>query len=86
MYMAPRNDIDLWLILTDPKEARDYIKNFDWRLPIEMQPSELMLDSGRVIHFKSMSDSDAVVAALELLRSVEIPEVMREKNIAKWEH
>jgi hypothetical protein len=51
-----------------------------------MQPSELMLDSGRIIHFKSMSDSDAVVVALELLRTFEVPEVMKEKNFAKWEH
>lgn len=84
--MGSRSDIELWLILTDPIEARNYISSFDWSLPPDMRPDKVVLDSGRVIYFKHMSDQDAVTAAMELLRSVEIPMIMREKAYEQWEH
>lgn len=84
--MGSREDKDLWLILTDPVEARRYIKDFDWSLPPDMRPNKVVLESGRVIYFSEMTDEDAVVAAMELLRSVEIPMIMREKSYSFWEH
>ncbi len=83
--MAKREDIDLWLLLTDPVQAREYIARFDWSCPPEYRPTEIMLDSGRRIDFKDMSDQDAVVAATQILRDVEVPLVIRERNLQLWE-
>lgn len=81
-----REDVDLWLILADPEEARRYISKYDWNLPPDMRPDKVVLDSGRVIYFKTMTDQDAVVAAMAVLRDCEIPMIMREKNYEQWEH
>lgn len=84
--MASRADVDLWLILTDPEEARKYIAAFDWSCPPEYRPNHIVLESGREIYFSIMSDEDAVIAATAILRDVEIPIVLREKNLIQWEH
>lgn len=80
-----KEDIDLWLILGDPKEARQYIEDFDWRM--KERPSQIQMDSGRTIYFESMSDEDAVVAAMAILREVEIPRIEREELcFVLWAH
>lgn len=81
-----RNDIELWLILTDPKCARRYIADFKWNYPPEESPTRIDLDSGRTINFENMTDEDAVIAAQAILRDIEIPLVMNEKNLQFWEH
>ena len=86
MYMANRDRVELWLLLTDPKEARKYIGDFDWNLPPKLRPDQIMLDSGKVIKFKNMTDDEAVVAASMLLRDVEVPMIMRSKQLEQWEH
>jgi hypothetical protein len=78
---ARREDVDLWLVLTDPKCARKFIEDFDWNCPPEYIPDRVVMDTDRVIFFDKMDDSEAVVAAMELLRSVQIPIEMREKQI-----
>lgn len=80
-----RGDVDLWLILTDPIEARNYIKAFDWNCPPEYRPDKIILDSGRTVNFNTMTDEEAVVAATAILRDVEVPMVMLEKDLQNWE-
>lgn len=82
--MASRHDIELWLVLTDPEEARHYVQTFDWQQPFI--PDRVELDSGRKIFFDKMSDADAVAAAMALLRDIQIPREMHEKNLIPWEH
>lgn len=72
-----KEDIDLWLILGDPVEARKYIEDFDWRLP--ERPGQITMEGGRTIYFESMSDEDAVIAAMAILRDIEIPRIEREE-------
>jgi hypothetical protein len=79
-----REDIDMWLVLTDPNEARHYIEFFDWRQPFP--PDFVEIDSGRCIYLKNICDEDAVVLAAFLLRAFQVPREMAEKNIAQWEH
>lgn len=79
--MRSRNDIELWLKITDPKKAREYIAQFDWGCPEHWRPTQVFLNSGREIVFKNMSDEDAVIAATTLLRDVQIPVEMREKQL-----
>ena len=77
----PREQIDMWLLLTNPFEARRFIHEFDWNLPLEDRPDRVIIDTDRVILFDKMDDNDAVVAAMEILRSVQIPLEMQEKQI-----
>ncbi len=81
-----REDLELWLVLEDPECARQYVKNFDWDLPPAMRPDKIILDNHREILFKNMTDEEAVLAAITLLRDVEVPLVMRAKNLERWEH
>ena len=77
--MAIRSDLELWLVLTDPKEARHYIRFFDWQQPYI--PDKIEIDSGRMVDLSCMSDSDAVVVALFLLRTYQVPREEAQKNI-----
>lgn len=83
---ARREDVDLWLVLTDPICARKFINTYDWNCPPEWRPDKVVLSEDRVIRFEDMSDEDAVVAATAILRDVEVPMVMRTKNLEMWEH
>ena len=83
---ARREDVDLFLVLTDPKAARAYIRNFSWDMPADLIPREIVTNTGRVILFKSMTDDDAVAAALELARSIEVPRAEIEAQLAPYEH
>lgn len=74
-----RSDIELWLVLTHPDEARHYIKFFDWRQPFI--PDKIEVDSGRMISLHDMCDGDAVVVALFLLRKYQVPREEAEKRI-----
>ena len=78
-----REDVDLWLVLTDPICARRFIADFDWSCPPEWRPDKVVLDTQRVIYFDNMTDEDAVVAAMALLRDVQIPLEVREKQICE---
>ncbi len=78
--MAVRNDLELVLVLTNPFEARHYIQHFDWRTPYI--PDAIEVDTGRLIHLENISDEDAVVVALFLLRQYQIP---REETAVKLE-
>lgn len=83
-----KEDIDLWLILGDPKEARRYINDFDWRLAPGMPPPKYYVtNEGREFHFESMTDEDAVVVAMAMLREIEIPRVQNEEACyLRWTH
>lgn len=82
--MASQYDLELWVVLTDPAEARHYINTFDWRQPFI--PQRIEVDSGRMIDLEGLSDEDAVVVASFLLREYQIPREMAEKNLAMYEH
>lgn len=79
-----REDVELWLILTNPFEARHFIEYFDWRQPFP--PDFIEIDTGRCIYLHSLSDEDAVALALFLLRTFLVPRELAEKNLAQWEH
>lgn len=83
---SSRNHIELWLRLTDPAKAREYIAAYDWNLPPHIRPNKLYMDSGRTIYFDKMTDEEAVLAATTILRDVEVPMIMRDKQFELWEH
>lgn len=83
---SSREHVDLFLALTDPKMARYYIRNFDWNLPVEMQPTEITMISGRTIEFGKMTDEDAVAVAMQLVRSITIPRAEMERALVNCEH
>lgn len=76
-----REDVDLWLVLTDPVCARKFIADFDWSYPPEWRPDKVVLDTQRVIYFDNMTDEEAVIAATALLRDIQCPLEMRERQI-----
>jgi len=78
--MVSHKEVQVWLILADPDSARDYIRTFDFGVPANLRPTEITTNTGRTINFHTMTDEDAVVAAMELLRTIEIPLVMNEKQ------
>lgn len=83
---SKREDVDQWLILEDPVNAREYIRTFDWNCPPQFRPGNITLNSGRTIYFETMTDEEACAAAACLLRDVEVPMVMRQKQLEMWEH
>lgn len=78
-----REDVDLWLVLTDPQCARQFIRDFDWNCPPEWRPDKVVMGEDRVIFFNDMTDEDAVVAAMALLRDVQVPIELRNKDLAE---
>lgn len=83
---SSREDVDLWLVLTNPKDARTFIDDYNRALPPYLRFERIELETQRVIWLKTMSDEDAVVAAAHILREYEIPHVMNTKALEKWEH
>ena len=78
---------DLELSLYDPVAAREYIKKFDWGVTEPLRPRSFVLDSGREIYFRTMSDPEAVMIALTILRGIEIPREQKNLNLfAKFVH
>jgi hypothetical protein len=78
--MANSKELELWVILADPSEARHYIKHFDWSCLSHLRPTEITTDSGRKIDFRTMNDDEAVIAAMEILRKVQVPMEMNQKQ------
>ncbi len=69
----PREDVDLHLHLSDPENAREFIKNYDWG---QKQPPKFIAIDDSVfdlVFFDRMSDHEAVAAAHAILRIYEIP-------------
>lgn len=76
-----RDDLELWLVLTNPYEARHYIQFFDWgKYPA---PDVVEVESGRAIYMQELTDEDAVVVAQHLLRTVQVPREMEKKAVAE---
>jgi hypothetical protein len=80
---ARREDVDLWLVLGNPGSARKYVEGFDWKAHFEEVPRALTTAQGRRIQIDSMTDEEAVVLAMELLRDYEMRIVMAEFNKAE---
>jgi hypothetical protein len=83
---ARREDVDLWLVITDPVCARKFIEDYNAMLPPAIRIERVELETGRTIWLKTMTDDDAPVAAAQILREFEIPHVMNTKALEKWEH
>ena len=77
---------DLEKMLLNPAAARKYIADFDWQMPNNLRPNRILLDSGRDIIFSDMTDEDAVLVAMELLKSIEIPRAIKEFALEWWTH
>lgn len=73
-----KEDVDLLLVLRDPKCAREWVRTFDWGLtdPPKFMTIDRGVESERVIHFNNMTDEDAVLAAYHLLNDFEIPRIV----------
>ncbi len=76
---ARREDVDLELVLNDPKCARKYIHEFDW-YPLEA-PKYIVFGIEDKIYFEKMTDEEAVIAAHIILRDIDIPMVFRTKEL-----
>jgi hypothetical protein len=76
-------DIDLELLLNDPAEARKYIELFDWS-PLKPPKYVVIGLDEKILLAGPMSDEEAVFVAKTILRDVEIPAIMREKQLAPW--
>lgn len=79
-----REDVDLQLVVQDPKCARQYIAHFDWGIPDP--PTYVVYGIEDKIFFNNMTDEQAVLAAQIILRDVEIPMAWRTRQMEKWEH
>lgn len=73
-----REDVDLHLVLQDPVCARKYIKDFDWGVP--NPPKYIVFGLEEKISFETMTDAEAVRAALIILKDIEIPMSFRTKE------
>lgn len=74
-----RQDVDLELILQDPKSAREWIRTYQWDC---QTPKYIIFGLDQRIHFENMTDAEAVFAANLILRDVEMKRVKIEKQIA----
>lgn len=74
---------DLAAQLQNAEVARHYIATFKW--PGNMRP-EVMLVNGQEVHFKTMTDIEAIAIAQTLLQEITIPRALRERNLNHWEH
>lgn len=82
-----RQDVDLFLLLTDPLEARKWIANYDFSLPPYLRPDHFYVEeTGRIVFFETMEDDEAVIAAQAILRQREVPMAMMEKREHEWAH
>lgn len=79
---SSRQDVDLELVLKDPKCARQWIEDFNRRLtePLKYIVLERGCELERTIRFDKMSDEEAVEVAWHLLQDFEVRrEVVRLK-------
>lgn len=75
-----RQDVDLELVLKDPKCAREWIRTFNW----ECQPPEyICFGADQKIYFSEMTDEQAVFAAKMILQDIELKRVDKERILAE---
>ncbi len=75
-----RQDVDLELILQDPKCAREWIRTYNWDCD---PPKYIIFGLDQKITFENMTDAEAVFAATMILRDVEMKRVLRRKKEAE---
>lgn len=71
-----RQDVDLELVLTNPKCAREWIRTYRW--DATGRPKYVVWGLDRKIWLDKMDDDEAVMAAFIILREREIPHAVRE--------
>jgi hypothetical protein len=74
-----REDVDLDIVLNDPKCARNWIEKFDWGQLAA--PKYVVFGIDDKIHLESMTDAEAVIAAHIILNDVERPMNFRTKEL-----
>lgn len=75
-----RQDVDLEIVLKDPKCAREWIRTYNWEC---QTPEYIVFGADQKIYFQKMTDTEAVFAAALILRDIEIKRVMRRKGMAE---
>lgn len=76
---ARREDVDLVIVLNNPRCAREWIAHFDWG-PLDA-PKYIVFGIDDKIYLDNMTDEEAVVAAHIILHDVEIPMNFRTKEL-----
>lgn len=82
--MRSKADIDLHEMLKNPVRAREFIAGVDWS-PLS-KPEVLILGENDLIHFKNMTDRDAIRAAEWILNTLEIPKIERSAQLELFPH
>lgn len=82
---SKREDVDLEIVLKDPKCARQWIEDFNRRLnqPLKYITLNRGLELERTIYFDKMTDQEAVEAAWHLVQDFEIRHAMYESQLAR---
>lgn len=75
-----RQDVDLEIVLRDPKCAREWIRTYNWGCK---RPEYIVFGADQKIHFATMTDDEAVFAANLILRDVEIKRAERGRIMAE---
>lgn len=83
-YMQRRAIKELVASLHDPKEARNYIRQYNWGGGPRFTPKIFNLNCGRDVDLTSMNDNDAILVALEIVHDIEIPRAEKELQLWKF--
>lgn len=79
---AGHEDVDLRLLLRDPKIAREWIKDYNRQRerarlsPLKYIVLDYYLETRRTVYLDQMTDREAVDAALHMLLNWEIPQIV----------
>lgn len=79
-----REDVDLEIVLKNPKAARQWIKDFLRRQthPFEFISLNRGLDVERTIYFSTMTDDEAIEVAWHLVENFDIRQAIYDLSIA----
>jgi hypothetical protein len=81
---SKREDVDLELLLKDPKIARRWVLDYKWDLPDP--PKYIVWGVDQKIYLNEMTDEESVLAANLILRDIEIPRVKCELQYLRHTH
>lgn len=82
---SKREDVDLEIVLKNPKCARQWIEDLNKRLtqPLKFITLDRGLQVERTIYLDKMTDDEAVEAAWQLVQDFEIRHAVYEANVAR---
>lgn len=81
---ARREDVDLEIVLKDPKCAREWIRNYDWghETPTYINVHFDGLNIEKIL-LESMTDQQVILVAKTILYEIEIERVKNQKAMAE---